>query len=367
MYTQTSGRHKKKKRKKRLTLLLAGIFLVAAVLLVLFFLLRSGTASANLQQLPFSSDSLYTSFDNGIVSIQGKSLTATDENLEPLFETTLSLSDTKVSVENDIICVYTDDELQALNLKGEVLLSVQPQAISAVHSSPDSIAVLCDLPDGSQVVRLYDLGGNELATIEANYTILSFGFNSDGNLWTLALDTSGVVLASRITTYKDQGNSINGIISLESQIIQDVLFSKQQIYAAGTNHIIGSNYIGETQDSILVYGWNLMGSRINAQDEAVFLLTPRMEDVGTPIYNAARIIHMNGGDHTTQLPPDCTYVLLGEDRFYALAGNILYVYSLDCELLRKTQIPFEAEVLQPACGNRAFLTSGQEVYLLELP
>jgi hypothetical protein len=52
---------------------------------------------------------------------------------------------------------------------------------------------------------------------------------------------------SRITTLQRPGEVINGIISLESQIIQKVLFSKQEIYAAGTNYIIGSNYIGETQ------------------------------------------------------------------------------------------------------------------------
>lgn len=367
MYTQTSVRHKKKKRKKHFTVLLAAVFLLAAVALVAFLLLQGGSKEANLQQLSFSSDSTYTAFDDGIVYMQGKTLTATNAKLEPLFETTVSLSGASVSVENNIICIYTENELQALNLKGEVLLSIKPQSISAVHASTDSIAVLCNLPDGSQVLRLYDLGGNELSTIEAKYTVLSFGFNSDGSLWTLALDTSGVVITSRITTYKDQGKSINGIISLESQIIQKVLFSKQEIYAAGTNYIIGSNYIGETQDSTLVYGWNLMGSQINSKDEAVFLLTPRTEDVGTPVYNAARVINMSGEDQTAQLPPDCTYLLLGEDRFYALAGNVLYTYDLSCKLLNTTNIPFEAEVLQPACSQKAFITSGQDVYLLELP
>ncbi|MDL2289555.1 DUF5711 family protein [Clostridia bacterium OttesenSCG-928-F22] len=375
MYNRISERyHKKKKRQKRIALC-AGI-LVGAIIAILIFANR-GTPDikGSMKLMPFSANDTYAPYSAGVVYQKGNKLSAINEKQETLFETNVELLNATLLTQGDVIVLHNETALQAINLKGEILFTKAFENIQYVRSCATNVAVMALNAENKQVITVLDLHGNPLTTILFDYKLLDFGFMDDGTIWSLVLDTSKVTFSCTITTYKNNGNTINGITNIDSQMIQSLMFSKSNICAVGTNHIIVCNYIGEKLSTELIYGWQLLDSTINAKDQSVYLLAPRTENAGAPVYSSVKVVSINpnsvqgnagNASSTTQLPPECFNVLLTEGKFYAFTQDTLYVYDTNCKLLQENALPFKPDAVVRAYGNNVFISNGVEVYLAKL-
>ena len=366
MYNRTSERYRRKKKRQRLLLGGALILLVLAVLFVLFFRGGSPDLQGSMKLMAFSATDSYAPYSEGVVYLTGNTVSAIDKNQELLFETRTELAEPKFITEGDIITIYNGQTMQVLNLKGETLFTTNLETIQYVRACATNVAAMCIDAEGNQTIHVFDLQGNELNVIDFTHKLLDFGFAQGDMLWSLVLDTTNVNFTCRITTYKNNGGTINGITNIDSQIVQELLFSSTNICAVGTNHIISCNYIGETQETELIYGWELLDSMMDSKEQPIFLLSPRGEDVGTPVYTAARVVILGSSSESVQLPADCNYLMLGDNQFYAFTPTAMYTYDLNCNQKSVTELPFEAASIQPAYDGYVFLSNGVEVYLAKL-
>ncbi|MGI6176411.1 MAG: hypothetical protein ACOYJC_09720 [Christensenellales bacterium] len=363
MYQHTSDRKKRRKKKKLLSWALVLLMVTVAVLAVVFLIKPQAEPGIEFRQLNAKKGDTLYAMPQGMLILSGDTLTYYDEEEEPFFETKLPDSQgVKLCASDAFIVAYKSSQIQVLSIKGEVLFSKEPGNIQMVRADQNNVGVLCAMPDGTDVLRVYDVSGEEVGVLEYKQKVMDFGFTYGNMLWVLELDTTGVMLSSRITTYKGGGNSINGVIHIDAQVVENIFFSTQSIYTVGTSHMIGSNYVGEKTNDALIHGWELQDANIQKEDPAVFLLAPRGEGVGTQIHTAARVEILGQKPHTVQLPPDCIRLKITENGFYAFTPKKLYAYNLSCELTGEMPLPFEPEWMQEGAENSLYVGQGVDVY-----
>ncbi len=367
MYNRTSERYKKKRQKQRLIMLLIALLVVVAMLLLLLIRPASANLMDSLVAMPFKADDQFMPYSDGIVYLSGDTLAAINSNNEQVFSTRVGIDSPRLIVQGDTIIVYNIQSITAVSLEGTVLFTVSLDSIEYVRACATTVAAMCKDADGIQKIYVYDIQGNAITSVSTSGKMLDFGFTKDNHLWHLVLDASSVNFSCKITTYKDQGKNMNGVTVIDSQIVQQVLFSTTQICAVGTTNIISSNYVNQPLNSELIYGWEVLDCFMSEGDKAVFLMSPRSEQVGTPVYTAAKTLTLGEDPATTQLPPDCTKLLLGKDKFYAFTSAAIYEYDMDCKLLGTHDLPQSADSITKAYGSSVLVTIGTEVHLLTLP
>jgi hypothetical protein len=367
MYNRASARYRKKKQNKKLLLIAAALLLVIAILLIIMLGRGDTDIDSSMTLMPFKPADQYAAFSNGVVYLLGDTLAAIDKDSEELFNTRIHIESPQLVVQGDVIVLYNSQTITAVNLKGTVLFSVPLANIQYVRCCATNVAAMCEDENGVQAIYVFDIQGNAVTSVSPSGKMLDFGFTQDNHMWNLVLDTSGVGFSCRITTYKDQAKTVNGTTVIDSQIIQKALFSETQICVVGTTNIISSNYVGEQKESELIYGWEVLDGLITENDKAVFLLSPRSERVGSPVYTAAKAVVLGSSPSMTQLPSDCFKLLLGDNRFYAFTSEAMYVYDMDCKLTGTHKLSLPPSSIQKAYGSNVFITIGPEVYLLPLP
>ncbi|MHB1315099.1 MAG: DUF5711 family protein [Christensenellales bacterium] len=368
MYRYQSRKEKQKKKVRKRFIIFVITFLAVIFGALIFWLLSGNILEKSIIQMPFKSTDTYLIYENGIIYIQGDRIIGINEKNEEQFNLKLNTSNVKLAVSSGTLFAYSTQVFQAVDLTtSQTLYSKEVNGkIMDVAAGKECLAVLRLDDSGVSHLDVYDMAGKDVTQLEFTYALIDFGFIEDQSLWTLELDTTGSLPVSKISIYKDVGKSINGIVTVEGQIIQKVLFTDKELFLVGTNHVIYCNYLGENRKTELIYGWYLRSYNIEA-GEPLMLFSPRQETLESSYVSAVRIVTRPEKTITLQLLPGCIKILPGNNKVYVFTNETLYEYNIKGTLITKLKLPVKIQNVVSASKNKALLMSETDVYMVTLP
>lgn len=306
----------------------------------------SNTLEEN-EQVAFSASTSYIYTGNAFLYLKDNKLQY-DFLPNPRKSWTIDVVDTgdvRLAASSTICVIYNRNSLQCINpangikafskeFVGEVL---------NVQCGNAFIAVLKREPNETLVIYLYTLRGEEITPIKcADKFILDFGFSSASDiLWTLSLNTGGVVPISILTTYGATTSALTGISEYSSQVIDKVLFSESNIYVVTTHYVFSlTPQRKEAYPPKLIYGWALNDSSLSGA-KPVLMLVPR-DSLSSRIINSVQILTLPDETMTFSPPPNTLNVFLSNGRIVCATATNLYIYTLKGEL--KSDYPFSSPI-----------------------
>ena len=185
-------------------------------------------------------------------------------------------------------------------------------------------------------------------------------------LWALGLDTSGTVISTELQTFQP-GKLATGKSSLGENIAYAVYFADGILNVVDTRQIAHYNYrIIEQQNPTLIYGYTLERVKEYRGTTYQLLIPAQEQDEGVRINNV-RLIYGNQ-DRVLHLPGECLAVELGTRSVYGFSSGAVYVCRYGETMFKSYALPVNVtSVLGMISDNRAVVTSGSDVYVIELP
>ena len=364
---QTRKEKRRKQIKKRI--ILFGIAGAAVILLVVLFWLLSGNPlEKTLISMPFKKADTYIIYDKGVVYVNNDHIIGINDKSEQQFDLKLNAVNVNLKISSDVLFAYSTHFFQAVDLSTEqTIVSKEVNgSITDVAAGKDCLAILRQDETGVSHLDVYDKAGADITQIVFSYSLIDFGFIEDQSLWTLELDTSGFLPVSKITIYKDVGKSINGIVTVEGQIIQKVLFTEKELFLVGTNHVIYCNYLGENRTTELIYGWYLRSYGIYG-GEPLMLFSPRQESLESKYLSAVRIVTRPEQTVSLQLQPGCIKIVPGNDKVYVFTNDTMYEYNAKGKLLETLNLPVAVEDIVRVNDKSVLLINEADIYMVTLP
>lgn len=225
----------------------------------------------------------------------------------------------------------------------------------------------------SPTLTIRDMDGVQVDQEVNNYTdlmMLDCGFFGDGEyLWTTALDVYGAVPETTMHVYR-VGLMNTGAISLGEPLTYSVIYSGEYLNVINTRRLRQYDYRGteNTAGSMLVYGWQLIGSAATASSPYL-LLAPVLQTNATGVFTELRLLHGND-DNRYSLPDSCVGAAIRGRRLYAFSGNSLYRADVNAQRFSALRLPVDGSVtdyLGMTSNGVALLASGTEVWAVTLP
>jgi hypothetical protein len=222
----------------------------------------------------------------------------------------------------------------------------------------------------SGTVYVLDINGKSVDSMPVDtQTLLDIGFFADPEMmWMMGLDTSGTVPSVIMQTYRP-GTLATGNVVLGEQLTYKVYFHNGLLYIADTRQIRAFDYKIKQDVNVaptLIYGWFLADTRQMGRDMAQLLVpTPQMD--GTLHATDLRVL-TGGKDRVLHLPAACFGAALGSKSVYGFSANYVYACGYGENTFRAYALPvFATRLLGITPGNRAVISAGSDVYLVQLP
>lgn len=361
---------------KRLLLIL----LAAAVLAGGFFgvraFLKSRASFGSVTSLPFYSEASYAYSDSVFYYADGDKLVIYNPS-SPDSSKSMSLgtSDVSVAAANGTAALYSSSAVQIIGT--DSIIDVGGQ-IAFVRCAANHIAVLRMDSAGDYAVLVYNKSGSLVDIIEQGDGIITdcgFYDSSSGDLmWTLILSTSADTPVTTLTTYSyaTQGSesvaTMSGVISVNSQIVDKVVFTKNSIFISGTEQLIrcDASISGESW-RLLTYGYRL-SDYSTASTKPLFLFVPRNEDGmnEAKLYSVEESATSSATARTVQLSDGVHSVMAYSGKMAAFSTDTLYIYTaagklsgtyaLDFSCVKATKLSENEALCECADGSLKLLT-----------
>lgn len=316
--------------------LLALVLVALGVFGVLAFL-KSRSSFGTVMELPFYSEAEYA-YSNGIFYyVDGEKLIRYDP-ADPDGATSISLGTGSVTVvaENGTAVLYSGSSVQIVGT--EQLIDVGGQIIS-LNCARNHIAILRRDTSGADAVLVYSKEGTLVDIIEQQTDmIIGCGFYSSASsdlMWTLTLSTSATTPVTTLTTYSytvQGGQTVaatSGVISINSQLVDGVVFTDESIFISGTEQLIrcDAGISGESW-RLLTYGYRLEDYSVSSS-KPLFLFVPRGEDAMNEVklYSVSESAQSSATARTVQLDEDIHSVMACGGKMVAFSSNGLCKYS----------------------------------------
>ncbi len=370
MFPPPRIRAKKGKGYNQRIIRLAGLGLLAVVILVVIINLLFGTKNYNItaKALRFKSTYAYTATEKSILFIKDTSLTSIDYADNEKWSVAILSPGMKVAASNDLVAAFDKTRVQVFTANGEPLASKEFYgSVTQVRCGKTLTAVLNTDFENKNRVILLDKTGNEVNRyeFEGKY-ILDYGFYEGDSFYIYMLDGGSVVPVSRLMTY-GKNLASTGNISIESQMLQHLVFLSDKLYAVGTNQIIQMDYVGVHKGEKLIYGWEYKDS-MTKSGVATFLMIPGGESSGQKVISTARILQIGESDVFAQMPSATIAVSINTDKVYAYTAKKIRVLSMKGATISEHNLPFEATSFVPLPTKKnALCIVGEAVYIITLP
>ena len=218
-----------------------------------------------------------------------------------------------------------------------------------------------------------DMEGTQVDSEVTNYIdlqMLDCGFFGDGEyLWTTALDVYGS--APEITMHVYRVGAMNtGSISLGEPITYAVVYSGNYLNVINTRQLRLFDYRGteNTADTVLVYGWKLIGSTPTS-GSPYLLLAPVLQTDTDGTFTELRLLH-GKADSRYSLPDSCVGAAIRGRRLYAFSSDSLYRADTGEQRFSALRLPVDGTVtdyLGITDNGTALLVCGSDVWAVTLP
>lgn len=357
---------------KRLLLLLLALALVAAAAVGVFLLVRERGTFGTLAELPFTADGQWAFTGGGFYYISGDKLCYYDLN-DPEKASSLQLSSTDVTLvsSDSITAVYGG---AAVHIVGASEMIDAGGQVLSVSCGKRHIAVMRQGSDESVAVLVYDASGTLVDSIESGSALLAdCGFGTAGGsdvLWTLSLATSGSIPVSTITTYTygDSGASMSGVITLQSQLVEDVYFTAGSIFVAGTNHLLRyDKEITSEAYRLLVYGYRPLDFTAGGTKPLFLFASHAAENPATvQLISCADAELADALTRTVNLPEGTHSCFVIGGRFMAVANKTVYTYNASGTLQSTTELEVPCDEAVKLSDSRILFRRGPEMRVMTL-
>lgn len=317
---------------KRLGLLLLIAAAVVGAAVGISALVKQKDSFGTVTELPFYSESEYVFQNGAFYYIDGTELVYYDpSDTEHATRMTLGTDGVQMCASSSLAALYAGTSVQILGQSAVIDAGV---TVIGVRCGTTHIAVMRTAADGAASVLIYDAAGALIDTIdEGTSALIDCGLYESASgdiLWTLMLDSSGSVPVNTVTTYTYTVDgagvaraSMSGVLSVQGQLAQNVIFTAKSIFIAGTSHLIrcDSGVSGEAY-RLLTYGYTLADWSASGT-KPLFVYEPRtVSDI--------RRVKLYSPSESDVAEATAREVVLPEGEIgYAACGGRLYVFTAD--------------------------------------
>jgi len=346
MYLKPSRRSKTRIRKK--IFIIAAIAAAAAVgiFLLIHFFPRLSVGSGPLVETGRAIPETATASKNGILYADGGAIVLVDFNGEEKWNLPVDMQAPELASSETLICAYTSKSMELMDYDKQQLFgasfdsTIQDAACGVDHvalltsSAPAPEETGTEEASGEeataasfkQVIYLFDRENNPTGQIEfTSKEVVDFGFSGDtDSLWVLTLDTTGIVPASYIATYKSDAMQV-GTIEINTQIVEQVYMTDFLTFASGTNSLVSYTKASQKENEALFYGWS-PHAVYHTNEEITFACAP----IGGGNYiPMVRLYFTDLSERTISLPRNVLSLAVTGTKLYAFATEEVYVYNTE--------------------------------------
>ncbi len=355
----------------RKTILFFGAIVLVTIVLITGLIVIL-TADKNLEDtivdMPFGSASSYYTIGSNIVYTDQELLTCISPSLSTVWKLRLFSGGLRFTVNDDIIVATGQGVIQVINTQGQHQFSTQLDGdIGSTRVGKDMTAVYIQQHlDGKtpSYIIVFNLSGEQLFLLDVtDRYVMDYGFDEvSDSLYVLELDVSGSVPISRISTYKPDTQAITMIKELKDQVVSDVYWIDEKIYAIGTTYLTVYGSLNSDVKEIMTYGWML--EDVYRTNDPKFIYVPS-DSTGT--FDIARVVRTSGSDIKINLPPGVFKILHEGEKIYCFANDKLFVYTGEGKYLRTYDLPNVIEGVERAVDDHVLLKHGEAISLMPLP
>lgn len=356
---------------KRLLIILLGIALIVGGFFGVRAFLSSRASFGTESALPFYSEAPYAYSNDIFYYADGDKLIRYDtRNPEGATSMSLGTSDVSITAGGGTAALYSVNAVQIIGADDFIDVGGQ---IMSLRCAANHIAVLRIDSAGTGAVLVYNKSGELVDIIEQKDDIITdcgFYDSSEGDLmWLLTLSTSADTPVTTLTTYSysaQGGESVatmSGVISISSQLVDRVVFTKSSIFISGTEQLIrcDAGISGESW-RLLTYGYKLCDYS-TALTRPLFLFVPRGEgamnevklysvDGAAQSSAAARTVQLSEGVHTVMACNGKMVAFSNTDMYiYTAAGKLSRTYALDFACVGATKLSETEALCESADGS----------------
>ncbi len=326
-------RSRRKLAKRRMAIILSCAIAAAAALAVYFLFFSDHRINKPpLQELGAKLPENVISTDEGLLYKSGDELVLMDFKGETVWSLPVDSANENFVASGSIISSFGERDAQFFTYDKTQLFAVSlDDDIVSVRCGNEMAGILTTGEDENgkdySYIYMYDLNGETVGEIDmSEKQIIDFGIYGDSDiLWTLSLDTSGVVPTTYILTFKMDGTMTNSI-EVNTQIVEKVYVTSDSIYASGTNSLTAYSYFGEQNGDTLIYGWQPYDVSIEGADiKMLYKTRSDAEDIDT--ISSAKLINADLSEVLIYFPQEIFSAMITQNGIYAFANDTIYIYN----------------------------------------
>lgn len=309
-------------------------------------------------------------FGNGYLATNGLTVRCfgKDNRADALWAYSADSHERTVTASAELVAMYRDDSLHIIDGgDGTVKYSgVMDGRIELVRCGADSVAVY--LPD-QEIVRVISPSGARIDDIASDGAqMIDMGFFGEDLLWMTFLKKDTTTPSTQLKTYQP-GKRETGGYAFEDQLIYDVRYCNNMLYAIGTRDV---NMVNMTTGEMLtkkplVYGWQLIDSaQYNSGKDIAMLFTLTGESAsGSP--KRLKLILGDGSEQEINLPAGCIGAFVGTKGIYGVAKEVVYSAPFSGAMTEHAFKEAIDEAIILLEGNRLMVRIGDEMRMIDLP
>jgi hypothetical protein len=348
------------------------IALAAAAAVYFFFFSDYRVNKPVLQNLGIKIPDNVTATDNGLLYKDKNGLVLMDFKGKTVWSLPTD-SETKNYISSDsIISTYGQHTAQFFTYEKKQLFTttLDNKTIVSVRCGTNAVGILATAQDANgqnhSYIYTYDLTGKNVGQIDlSDKQIIDFGiYQGTDMFWALSLDTSGVVPASYIVTFKQNGTN-TGIIEVNTQIVEKVNITDDTIYASGTNSLIAYSYFGEKKNDTLIYGWRPYDTSIDGTNiRMIFSTRTTSGDAGT--ISSVKLMDNSLSEIMIYFPREIFAAMVNQNNVYAFANDTIYIYNVTGKATDTVKLDSPITSAKKVSNNYAVIWNSATSYLYQL-
>ena len=354
----------------RIGILLGAVLLLAGAVYGIAALAGSNGEGAKAEQLPFTSESNYAFTGSGFLYMYGDRRhydDLTDAKKDASYQ--VSTGAVQLAASSGVSVLYHESAVQIVGAAEPLTFSgrVLDVACGSAH-----VAVLQEETGGGCTLLIYDKTGVQTDQMDFSAgTLLDFGFSQSGGetLWTLEMSVTASQPVSTLTTYNLATNRTTGVMSIQGQLVDRVVFTQNSIFLCCTTNLIRFNRTGNTEAyRLLVYGWELCDvSTAGSSPVMLFRERGALGSEGTvKIYTLPEGDVASASISEAQLPAGTISAFLSGGRLVACTRTEKITYTAAGKQAGTISLPREADALEKLSDDYMLLRSGNGLYTVSL-
>lgn len=358
------------KNKKKTFLRLALLFLilcvmVAGALAAIVLLKKEAVAESLLTQKRFQSADPHIYTGSGFLYVHDEKLCnedlyAADKSYEIPIDT--KNSDYNLSGSPNIQLFYNSGALKIIGTDFPVEFS---GTLLDVKCSANYVAVLRGDATQAESIQIFDKNGVKYDQIaDTAQFIVDYGFYQAENeyLYVLSMSSNSSMPVCTITIYNLTNKTMTAVKQVQSQLIEQMHFTKTGMFAVGTNQIIRYE-IADNRESyrVTVYGYQILDFD---PSNSSFLLRPRSG--GT--LGTIKVLKLNDGAVSgevqliMQLPTGAISAFLMKGKLIAVTPSGYIEYNMKGVQTAQYRFLSNVEAAQKLDENHLLLRAGENLY-----